>query len=79
MTFTAVPYSFSLSKGLPIISWFLNNSAAQTGSDITLRPTGSGQGSASLSVTARQDSTYESGAAAISVLFGEKKSNFFGL
>jgi hypothetical protein len=74
----AAPFSLPLA-GAPLIQWFLNGSMAQTGSLITLRPTGSGQGSASLSLIA---STGESTRATtnLSLSFGEKPStNFFGL
>jgi len=47
-----VPYSFSTTKGSPTLQWFLNGTAAQTGPSITLRPTGSGAGNASLSLVA---------------------------
>lgn len=45
-------YSFPASAGAPLIKWFLNGALAQTGSMITLRPTGSGKGNASLSLVA---------------------------
>ncbi len=48
----AAPFSMPTSSGLPVIQWFLNGDLAQTGKTITLRPTGSGQGSASLSLIA---------------------------
>ena len=57
--------------------WFLNGEEAQTGNSITLRPTGSGQGRASLSFVA---SAGESTAADdISLMFGAEPKNLFGL
>jgi hypothetical protein len=47
-TFFAAPFSLPTTQGVPLVQWFLNGSAAQTGNSITVRPTGSGQGSASL-------------------------------
>ena len=75
----AAPFSLPTNKGTPLIQWFLNGSTAQTGSSITLRPAGNGQGSAALSLTA---SVGESSVATanLSLLFGEKPNiNFFGL
>ncbi len=46
----AAPFSFPTGTGAPALQWFLNNALSQTGNLITLRPTGSGKGSASLSL-----------------------------
>jgi hypothetical protein len=51
-TLYAAPFSFPTSSGAPLLQWFLNGDLAQTGNSITLRPTGSGQGTASLSFVA---------------------------
>jgi len=51
-TLYAAPFSFPTSNGAPFLQWFLNGEAVQTGNAITLRPTGSGQGTASLSLVA---------------------------
>jgi len=51
-TLYAAPFSLPTTGGAPFIQWFLNGDAAQTGNSITLRPTGKGQGNASLSVVA---------------------------
>jgi hypothetical protein len=48
----AAPFSLPTSVGTPLLQWFLNGDLAQTGNIITLRPTGSGQGTASLSFIA---------------------------
>lgn len=76
----AAPFSLPLTAGSPILQWFLNGEKAQTGSLITLRPTGNGQGRASLTLTgtARGDSLVESDTN-LSLLFGTKQTNFFGL
>jgi len=74
------PYSLPTSKGAPVLKWFLNGAAAQTGNSITLRPTGSGKGGASLSLTA---SAGESTSATLSlpISFGATPggNSFFGL
>lgn len=75
----AAPFSLPTTSGAPLIQWFLNGDTAQTGNLITLRPTGSGRGTASLSVVASTGNT-ERTTANLSVSFGEKPStNFFGL
>lgn len=78
-TLYAAPFSLPTTNGLPLIQWFLNGAAAQTGNSITMRPAGSGKGSASLSLVA---STAQSGTATanLSLVFGAKQeTNFFGL
>lgn len=78
-TLYAAPFSFPLAGGAPVISWFLNGAPAQTGDLLTLRPTGVGQGTAALSVTASTGSSAEA-SAELSLSFGAKRStNFFGL
>lgn len=76
----AAPYSFPTTNGSPTVNWFLNGSSAQMGNLIILRPTGSGQGSASLSaVAAAGDSARAT--TDLSVSFGRTSSGFglFGL
>lgn len=78
-TLYAAPFSLPMTNGLPFIQWFLNGSAAQTGNLITLRPSGSGQGSASLSLTASTGGNTPA-TTNLSLLFGVTKgANFFGL
>lgn len=72
-TLYAAPFSIQTTSGVPLIRWFLNGAAAQTGNSITLRPTGEGGGNASLSVTS--DSATED----LQISFGTKRTNFFGL
>ncbi|MFZ2500753.1 MAG: hypothetical protein WAW90_02065 [Minisyncoccia bacterium] len=74
----AAPFSLPLTKGVPLLQWFLNGTAAQTGNSLTLRPAGSGEGGAELSLTASAGATEAT--AALSLTFGAKpSSNFFGL
>ncbi len=77
-TLYAAPFSLPTTNGAPLLRWFLNGAVAQTGSSITLRPTGSGQGSASLSLVA--GGSYTTATANLSLIFGATKgSNLFGL
>lgn len=79
MSLFAVPFSFPTTGGTPLVQWFLNGAAAQTGSSITLRPAGSGQGSAALSLTAWSGNSSRV-SEDLSLTFGAKPgSNFFGL
>ena len=78
-TLYAAPFSVPTTGGAPLIQWFLNGSTAQDGASITLRPSGSGQGNASLSLVASSGG-YTTATANISLFFGAKSStNFFGL
>lgn len=75
----AASFSFPLLRGAPLVRWSLNTALAQIGSSITLRPAGSGQGTAALSVTASA-SDAASASADISLLFGAKpKVSIFNL
>lgn len=78
----AVPYSFAIDQGAPQIDWFLNGSPAQQGSVITLRPTGAGSGTASLSASAEPAASDALGAAAaLTISFSAASSGgtLFGL
>lgn len=78
-TLYAAPFSLPTTNGAPLVQWFLNGSAAQTGNSITLRPAGSGQGSAALSLTASGDES-TTATANFSLLFGTQPStNLVGL
>lgn len=78
-TLYAAPFSFPLDSGAPTIEWFLNNQSVQTGNSITLRPSGSGTGSAALSLTA-SDGNSATAVASLSLTFGQAASgNLFGL
>jgi hypothetical protein len=75
----AAPFALPTTSGAPLLKWFLNGDAAQTGNSITLRPSGNGEGGASLSLVASAG-RYTSASASISLSFGGKASaNFFGL
>ena len=77
-TLYAAPFSFPTMNGVPALTWYIDGAQAQTGTSITLRPTGSGQGNASLSVAASNDSTQAT--ADLSLIFGSSGgTNFFGL
>lgn len=78
-TLYAAPFSLPITGGMPLVQWFLNGNTAQTGTSITLRPTGRGQGNASLSLTASAGQ-YTTATMNLSLIFGAKSgSNFFGL
>lgn len=78
-TFYAAPYSFASSNGAPALQWYLNNTAAQTGNLITLRPTGSGAGDASLSIVASAGQ-FTNATVDLSLSFGNNgSSGLFGL
>ncbi|HVM58827.1 MAG TPA: hypothetical protein VMT80_00635 [Candidatus Paceibacterota bacterium] len=75
----AAPFGFPISTGAPSMEWFLNGAAAQAGPVITLRPTGSGQGSASLTFSAK-GGLYTTAAQALTVTYGaSSNSGLFGL
>ncbi len=77
-TLYAAPFSFPTTGGAPLLQWFLNGAVAQTGASITLRPTGNGQGDASLSLTASAGQSTPA-TASLSLIFGTASSNFLGL
>ncbi len=74
----AAPFSFPTSAAAPVLEWFLNGAAAQTGNSITLRPTGSGGGNASLSLVA-SSGDFLKATTNLSLSFGAQTSNPFGL
>lgn len=78
-TLYAAPFSMPTTNGAPSLEWFLNGSPAQAGSLITLRPTGKGQGNASLSLVASAGNSTTANAL-LSLSFGSTPgSNIFGL
>lgn len=78
-TLYAAPFSLPITNGPPFIRWYLNGDSAQTGPSITLRPSGSGQGTALVSLTATGGGN-TTATSEFSVRFGEASgSNFFGL
>lgn len=78
-TLYAAPFSMSILDGAPLLQWFLNGAPAQTGNSITLRPAGSGQGDASLSLTAKAGASTMATANLFLSFGAAKSSNFFGL
>ncbi|MCX6787919.1 MAG: hypothetical protein NT108_02005 [Candidatus Kaiserbacteria bacterium] len=75
----AAPFSLPTTSGSPLLQWFLNGESAQTGSTITLRPSGNGEGTASLSVTASTGNSTTANTN-LTLSFGAAKSfNLFGL
>ncbi len=72
-------YSFPTGAGTPAINWYLNGALAQSGTTITLRPTGNGKGSASLSLVAAIGDAVRA-TQSLQISFGAKPStNFFSL
>lgn len=79
-TFYAAAFSFPTLTGAPAIRWFVNGEAAQTGNLITLRPGGTGEGTARLSLTASGGESIQA-AADFSLSFGKPTGTLgiFGL
>lgn len=78
-TLYAAPFGLPTAGGAPLLKWFLDGAEAQTGSSITLRPSGKGEGRASLSFVASAGA-YARASASLSLSFGgTASSNFFGL
>lgn len=78
-TLYAVPFSLPTTNGAPSVSWFLNGEAVQTGRSVTLRPSGTGQGNATLSLTASSGNSTPA-TASLTLSFGaEPRFNLFGL
>jgi hypothetical protein len=74
-TYRAVPYFFTTN---PTLTWEMNGSASQTGQDITVRPSGSGKGSAILGVTATTGKLGQLANGRLSVTFGRSSTSIFG-
>lgn len=78
-TLFAAAFSFPTKGGQPLVEWFLNGSFAQNGNSITLRPSGSGEGTASLSVMA-SSGEYLKATSVLPLSFGQTpRTSFFGL
>lgn len=71
-------FGLPLTSGAPSIEWFLNGTSAQTGHVVTLRPSGEGRGSATLSVVAASGENSKTNET-LSLSFETEPSNFFGL
>ncbi len=70
--FRGVAYYFGTP---PSFAWSVNGQAASSDQDVTVRTTGSGEGTASLSLAATNNDTKQDASSALSVHFGAKKSN----
>lgn len=77
--FYAAPFSFSTTHSTPTINWVLDGDTVGNEKTITLRPTGSGVGKSSLSISASEDSLYERAAISLPIIFGTASTNIFGL
>jgi len=76
-TYRAVPYFFA---SLPAITWSVNGAASGGEKDITLRSTGSGSGSANLTASAKQPTTFQSADSRLNITFGKEGGlGLFGL
>lgn len=75
-TYRAVPYYFT---SFPSLTWQMNGTPSQTGQDITVRPAGSGKGTAVLGVSASSGSLGQSANTSLSISFGQQSSGLFGL
>lgn len=77
-TLYAAPFSLPTTSGALLIKWLLDGNIVQAGNSITLRPSGKGQGDASLSLVAEAGNY--TATADLSLSFGAKSStSFFGL
>lgn len=78
-TLYGATYSFPTALGAPTLRWFLNGTSVQTGALLTLRPTGTKAGTASLSLTGAS-SDIAAASAGLTVSYGSTAStNIFGL
>lgn len=78
----AAPFSFPTALRAPLLSWYVSGTLAQTGNLITLRPTGQGRGTASVSVTGDSTGSIDAPAASASLTasYGTSgSSSLFGL
>lgn len=76
-TFRAVGYFFAVP---PTFSWSVNDSLSGTDKDLTVRATGSGQGTARIGVTAIEPESRRSAESRVTVDFGASTGfGFFGL
>lgn len=74
--FRGIAYFFGAT---PSLAWSVNGQSASTEQDVTVRTTGSGEGTASLSFAAKNTDTSQDASSALSVHFGAKKAtNIFG-
>lgn len=74
-TYRAVPYHFGTT---PSLTWEVNGTASQVGQDITVRPAGSGRGTALLGVEAVTSAPRQTAEGSVSVLYGQQSTGIFG-
>lgn len=74
-TFRAVPYYFGIA---PDIAWTVNGTASGTEEDVTVRVTGSGAGTANLSVSAKRPEALQSASESVRLRFGAARTGIFG-
>ncbi len=78
-TLYGAAYSFPTALGAPVLRWFLNGTAVQNGAFLTVRPTGSTAGTASLSLTGAS-SDIAASSVGLTISYGSSPStNVFGL
>jgi hypothetical protein len=76
-SFLAVPYNFT---SAPALDWVVNNAESGTDPFLTVRATGSGAGSAVVSVSATGATSFDNAAAGMTISFstGQASSGIFG-
>ena len=74
-SFTVVPYFFA---SAPILAWTVNGEASGGSKDITVRSTGSGAGSATLGISAKNVASHQNASGVLTVLFGSNRQSIFG-
>lgn len=74
-TYRAVPYHFGTT---PSLTWEVNGTASQTGKDITVRPSGSGRGTALLGIEAITTTPRQTAEGSVSVTYGQSSGGIFG-
>jgi hypothetical protein len=78
-TLYAAPFAFPTALRAPAIEWYVGGTLTETGSLITLRPTGQGAGSAALSARALGTAGLAASAGLTITYNAEPASGFFGL
>jgi hypothetical protein len=73
--FHGVAYFFG---GEPSLTWSVNSAPASSDKEVTVRTTGTGQGTASLMLTALLSATEQSATSRVPVTFGTEHTNIFG-
>lgn len=76
-TFRTVPYFF---PSTPTLTWFVNSAVSGADRDITLRSTGSGGGTATLTASGKHPQNFQTASTRITVKFGNESGlGIFGL